>query len=47
MMTCAMKKMKTSMRVNVKRAAIFFFFFFFFLLFKAMPAIYGSFQARG
>ena len=43
MMTCAMKKMKTSMRVNVKRAAIFFFFF----LFKAMPAIYGSFQARG
>ena len=44
MITCAMKKMKTSMRVNVKRAAIFFFFF---LLFKAMPTAYGSFQARG
>ena len=23
------------------------YFFFFFLLFKAMPTIYGSFQARG
>ena len=34
-------------RVCVCVSFFFFFFFFFFLLFRTVPAVYGSFQARG